>query len=189
MINLRKILVDIDEVICTSTLLDEMNKYLCTDYKLDDFHEYYIDDILGSDLKKEEFYKNLQNIDLYKDAKIFDNVIEILKKLSHQYEIYICSNCVMYCNKQNSGIFYKHKYDFLINNFPFIVPENFIFTGAKNLFNVDVQIDDCLDNLKGDVSIKLLFDSYHNRDITDDELFKLNIKRVHNWDEIADILL
>lgn len=79
LIYLKKILIDIDEVICTSSLLDEMNKFLGTDYKLDDFKKYYIDDILGSDLNKEIFYKTLQNIDLYKDAKIFDNVIEILK--------------------------------------------------------------------------------------------------------------
>ena len=76
---MKKILIDIDEVICTSSLLDEMNKFLGTDYKLDDFKKYYIDDILGSDLNKEIFYKTLQNIDLYKDARIFDNVIEILK--------------------------------------------------------------------------------------------------------------
>lgn len=79
LIYLKKILIDIDEVICTSSLLDEMNKFLGTDYKLDDFKKYYIDDILGSDLNKEIFYKTLQNIDLYKVAKIFDNVIEILK--------------------------------------------------------------------------------------------------------------
>lgn len=79
LIYLKKILIDIDEVICTSSLLDEMNKFLGTDYKLDDFKKYYIDDILGSDLNKEIFYKTLQNIDLYKDARIFDNVIEILK--------------------------------------------------------------------------------------------------------------
>ena len=186
---MKKLLIDIDEVICTSTLLDEMNKFLGTNYKLNDFHEYYIDDILGSDDNKTRFYKTLQNIDLYKDAELFDNVVEILKKLSLQFEIYICSNCVMYCNKKNSGIFYKHKYDFLIRNFLFIDQENFIFTGAKNIFKADVQIDDRLNNLTGDVPIKLLFDSYHNHDISEEELIKMNIKRVYNWKDIANILL
>ena len=95
----------------------------------------------------------------------------------------------MFCNKNNSGHFYKHKYDFLINNFPFIDPENFIFTGAKNIFKADIKIDDRLNNLKGEVTTKLLFDSYHNHDISDEELSQLNVKRVHNWNEIADILL
>ena len=186
---MKKLLIDIDEVICTSTLLDEMNKFLGTNYKLNDFHEYYIDDILGSDENKQKFYEKIQYIDLYHNATIMDNAVEVLKKLSTKYEIYICSNCVMFCNKNNSGHFYKHKYDFLINNFPFIDPENFIFTGAKNIFKADIQIDDRLNNLKGEVTTKLLFDSYHNHDISDEELSQLNVKRVHNWNEIADILL
>lgn len=186
---MKSLLVDVDEVICTSSLLGEMNKFLGTNYKLDDFHEYYIDDILGSDENKEKFYNSLKNIDLYENAIIMDNAVEVLKRLGIQYKIYICSNCVMYCNRNNSGIFYKHKYDFLIKNFPFIDPENFIFTGAKNLFKADVQIDDRISNLKGEVNTKLLFDSYHNHDISEEELSNLNVKRVHNWNEIASILL
>ena len=186
---MKKILIDIDEVICTSTLLDEMNKFLGTSYKLEDFHEYYIDDILGDDFNKEKFYSSVHNVDLYKYTYIFNNAAQDLEKLSQEYEIYICSNCVMYCNKNNSGIFFKHKYDFLIKNFPFIEPENFIFTGAKTIFKADIQIDDRLQNLGADVPVKLLFDSYHNHDIKDEVLSSMNVKRVHDWNEIADILL
>ena len=182
-------MVDVDEVICTSSLLDEMNKFLGTNYKLDDFHEYYIDDILGSDENKDKFYDSIKNVDLYENAIIMDDAKEVLEKLSKKYEICICSNCVMYRNEINSGIFYKHKYDFLIKNFPFLNPENFIFTGTKNLFKADVQIDDRLNNLQGDITTKLLFDSYHNRNISDEELSATGVKRIHNWKEIENILL
>ena len=54
---MQKLLVDIDEVLCQSTFLDEMNKFLKTNYKIDDFTEYYIDDALGTDENKQKFYK------------------------------------------------------------------------------------------------------------------------------------
>ena len=72
---MKSILIDIDEVLCTSSLLDEMNKFLGTNYKLDDFHEYYIDDILGSDENKQKFYEKIQYIDLYHNATIMDNAV------------------------------------------------------------------------------------------------------------------
>ena len=37
--------------------------------------------------------------------------------------------------------------------------------------------------------MKLLINAYHNRDISDEELAKKNIKRVDNWKEIEEILL
>lgn len=185
---MKKILIDIDEVLCQSTFLDEINKFLGTSYELDYFTEYYIDDILGSDDNKNKFYETLRNKDLYKSARIYDGVVETLKKLNEIYEIYICSACVMFCMPENSGIFFKHKFDFLINNFPFLNPDHFIFTGGKNIFKADVQIDDRLKNLQGEVGKKLLFTAYHNKTITDEELKKNNVIRVNNWQEIFEIL-
>ena len=186
---MQKLLVDIDEVLCQSTFLDEMNKFLKTNYKIDDFTEYYIDDALGADKNRQKFYKVLEDKDLYKNAKIYDGAIESLKKLNDYYEIYICSACVMFCMPEKSGIFFKHKYDFLIKNFPFLNPDRFIFTGAKNIFKADVQIDDRLSNLKGDVKTKILFTAYHNKNITTDELNKNNCIRCDNWQQIENLLL
>ena len=52
-----------------------------------------------------------------------------------------------------------------------------------------MQIDDRLPNLQGEVKTKLLFDAYHNRTITDEELQIQGVKRVKSWKEIEDILL
>ena len=186
---MRTLLVDIDEVLCQSTFLDEINKFLGTSYELDYFTEYYIDDILGSDENKEKFYKTIKNKDLYKNARIYDGAYEALKELSKEYEIYICSACVMFCMPRESGIYFKHKYDFLIKNFPFLNPDNFIFTGAKNIFKADVQIDDRLKNLRGEIGTKLLFTAYHNKTISDEELKENKIIRVNNWQEIKNLLL
>ena len=70
----------------------------------------------------------------------------------------------------------------------FLDPEKIIFTNSKNIFKADVQIDDRLPNLQGDVKIKLLFDAYHNRKISDEELIKNKVIRVKSWDEIEEIL-
>lgn len=184
-----KILIDIDEVICQSTFLDEINSFLGTNYELDFFTEYYIDDILGTDENKELFYKKIKDVDLYKNARIYEGAVDVLKELSEKYEIYICSACVMFCMPEDSGIYFKHKYDFLIKNFPFLNPDNFIFTSAKNIFKADIQIDDRLKNLQGEVETKLLFTAYHNKTITSEELKDKNIIRVNDWNDIKFILL
>ena len=186
---MKKLLIDIDEVLCQSTFLDEINKFLNTNFNLEDFKEYYIDGILGSHENKEKFYDKIKCVDLYSNARIFDDAVGTLKELNEKYDIYICSACVMACMPNDSGIYFKHKFDFLIKNFPFLDPNKFIFTGAKNLFNADIQIDDRLDNLQGNVEKKLLFTSYHNKNLTEAELKSQNIIRVNNWKEIKNILL
>ena len=186
---MKKLLIDIDEVICQSEFLDEMNKFLGTNYSIDDFKEYYIDDILGSDDNKMDFYNIIRNKDLYKNAHIYPGAVETLKDLNRKYQIYICSACVMFCMPEDSGIFFKHKYDFLIKNFPFLNPDNFIFTSAKNIFDADIQIDDRVKNLQGNIKTKLLFTAYHNKSISNEDLNKSNIIRVNSWLDIRKILL
>ena len=89
----------------------------------------------------------------------------------------------------------KHKYEFLRKELPFINPRNFIFTNAKNIINADVQIDDRLINLKNNnIRIKILFPSYHNKEISDQELIDNNVIRAGydwktGWNEVEKILL
>jgi 5'(3')-deoxyribonucleotidase len=52
-----------------------------------------------------------------------------------------------------------------------------------------IRIDDCMSNLNGSGSIKLLFTSWHNLSITNEELASKNIIRVNNWLDIANIVL
>ena len=186
---MKTLLVDVDEVICHPTLIDEINKFLHTNYRLTDFTEYYIDDVLGSDENKQKFYEIIKNKNMYEDAVLLDGVTDALKKLSKEYDIYICSACAMFCLLKESGIYFKYKYDFLIKNFPFLNPEHFIFTGGKNIFKADAMIDDRPKNLMGDIGTRIMMLSYHNRDISDEELKKNNIIKVSSWAEIENILL
>lgn len=184
----KTMLVDLDYVICYPGFLKILNDFCKTNYVEDDFTEYIIDDVIGPQEKIEEFYEYYLKQDGYKDAVVIKDAKEVLRRLSDTYDIHICSACVMYGAERKSAKLFKDKFDYIIKEFDFINPENIIFTNSKNIFNADVQIDDRLPNLLGNVKIKLLFDAYHNRDISDEELKKQNVIRVKTWKEIEKIL-
>lgn len=185
----KKLLIDLDYVICYPGFLTILNKFLGTNYKEEDFTDYIVDDIIGPQERKEEFYDFYLKHNGYDDAILMDNVKEVLQKLTEKYDIYICTACVMFGIELRSGKLYMDKFNYLIKEFPFLDPRKFIFTNSKNLFEADVQIDDRIHNLQGNVKLKLLYDAYHNQDIDEETLNKSNIRRVKGWKEIENILL
>lgn len=187
--NKKSLLIDLDYVICYPGFLTILNNFLGTNYKESDFKEYIIDDIINPKEKRQEFYEYYLKQDGYKDAVIMDNAKSILEKLNIKYDLYICTACVMFGIERKSSKLFKDKFEYLIKEFPFIDPEKIIFTNSKNIFDVDVQIDDRLQNLEGKSRLKLLFDAYHNKDIPNKELEEKGIIRVKNWMDIAKILL
>lgn len=185
--NKKKLLIDVDEVLCNSGFLPLVNEFKNTNYKIDDFTDYYLDDyVLSSGKEKQKFYLEKNSYDY---ATLLPNAYEVLEKLNRIYDIYICSACVMFCMIEQSGKFFMDKYNWLLKTFPFLDPNKFILTNSKNIFKADIQIDDRLSNLGGDISQKLLFTSYHNKNISDKELNILNIIRVNSWKDIEKILL
>lgn len=191
----KKLLLDVDEVICFSGFLEAVNEFMETNYVIDDFTDYYIDEAVVPSERMTEFNKFLNGRNMYENAHILPGAIETIKRLSEVYDIYICSSCVNPFDIAGSGRMFADKYNFLIENLPFIKPGNFIFTSAKHLFKVDVKIDDRLSNFEGDeVEVKILFPSYHNKDITDEELATAGVVRAGydwrtGWDNVLEILL
>lgn len=185
----KKILLDLDDVICEPGYLTLINKFLNTNYTLDDFDTYYLDDIIEDEEEKIKLNHFYLKHNLYDYAKVLPNAYDIMEKLSEKYDIYICSACIPILLKEKSGRCFVDKYNYLINNFPFLEPEKFIFTNSKNIIKADVQIDDRLSNLRNDTKIRLLFTSYHNKNISDEYLKEVGVIRVNNWLEVADILL
>lgn len=185
----KKILIDVDDCICENNFIDEINEFLGTKYKINDFTEFYMDYVIGSEEKKKEFYNQMKDKNLYNHARIFPNAVSVLKKLNEVYDVYICSSCVWRGIEKDSGVFFKQKFDFLVKNFPFLDPNKFIFTSAKNILKADIQIDDRHENMRGQTKMKIMFTAFHNRNIADSELKKLNIIRVNSWKEIGEMLL
>ena len=160
-----------------------------------DFTDYYIDEVIIPPERMDEFNKFINGRNMYENAYILPGAIETIKRLNEVYDIYICSSCVNPLDVKGSGRVFTDKYNFLLENLPFIKPSNFIFTSAKHLFKADIKIDDRLSNFEGDdIEIKILFPSYHNNDLTVDELTAVGVVRAgyswrKGWQEVEKMLL
>lgn len=173
----KDLLLDVDEVICFSGFLQAVNDFMGTSYKIDDFTDYYIDEVAIPKERFDEFNNFVNNRNLYENVDMLPNAVSTIKRLNERYNVFICSSCVNPFDIEGSGRLFKDKDDFLRKYLPFIKPGNYIFTSSKRLFKADVQIDDCLTNFDDDIPVRILFTSYHNKNITDEELKEKGIIR------------
>lgn len=178
----KNLLLDVDEVICFPGFLEAINEFLEADYVIDDFIDYYIDEVAVPKERFNEFNQFLNTRNLYQNAFILPDAVDTIRKLNERYDVYICSACINPFNINESGRAFKDKYEFLIKLLPFINPEHYIFTNSKHLFKADIIIDDRLPNLENDIPMRILFPSYHNQNITTEELEQKGILRAgYNW--------
>ena len=186
---MKKIMIDLDETICSPSYLKEVNKYLNTNYKYEDIKTYFVEDIIEEDKKQDFLDYFYQNVNVYDDAMILPDAIGVIEKLSHFYEIYIVSAFVDKRRIKESSIMAKYKYEWILKNMPFIDPKKIVLTGSKDIIMCDIKIDDKVGNLKGYGETKLLMDQLHNQKYSFEELTNLNIKRVYDWQQVEAILL
>lgn len=186
---MKKIMIDLDETICSPSYLKEVNKYLNTNYKYEDIKTYFVEDIIEEDKKQDFLDYFYRNVNVYDEAMILPDALGVIEKLSHFYEIYIVSAFVDKRRIKESGIMAKYKYEWILKNMPFIDPKKIILTGSKDIIMCDIKIDDKVSNLKGYGDTKLLMDQLHNQKYSFEELTNLNIKRVYDWQQIESILL
>lgn len=185
---MKKILIDMDDTILRDCYLEVVNKYLKTNYTYDDIDKYWVDDIVP--INKQQNYLNYfyNKINVYEYGTVQENAIQIIEKLTKYYDVLICSAYIDHRYLKGCSKILNHKHKWLVENLPFINPENFIFTNRKDVIPTDIKIDDKIENLKT-CDTKILITAYHNKEISNEELKEQNIIRVNNWDEIAEILL
>lgn len=184
---MKRIMIDMDNVITNPLFLEFINEFLGTNYKLDDLEEYYLQKLITKDSNK--FWNFINNKNLYEDIELFDDCYEVLEKLNKKYDLYIVT-AYIWGDSYDEFIVntLRDKYLFLREKLPFIRPEKYIFTINKNIMNFDVRIDDRLNNLAG-ADVKLLFSAWHNKNYSDTELKENNVIRVNNWKDVEKILL
>ena len=175
----KRIMVDMDDVITTGGFLHLINEYLKTNYTEDDFESFYMQDIVPN---KDEFFKWFKTHNMYDYCSLTPNVYEVLEKLSKNYEIFIGTSYIIRDIIKDTAFLLPQKYEFLINTFPFINPNNIIFLGNKRVLNCDIKIDDRIDNLDG-AKTKILFTAWHNKNISKDELSII----MKNYNEINEV--
>lgn len=185
---MKRLVIDLDDVItnCDGWFY-VLNKFLGTNYTENDIKTYYIQDLVP-DNKKKEYTQFFINYNTYDHCKLNDDCTEVLKELNEKYDVYICSAYIFRDDVMYSADALKYKFEFLMDRFPFMDPNKFIFLTNKSIIDCDIRIDDKINNLDN-AELKLLYTAYHNKDISDEELEKQGIKRVNGWKEIKEILL
>lgn len=186
---MKKLMIDLDETICQGGYLEAVNEYLKTDYKYTDIPHYYVEDVMDEEEKEKFLDYFYQNINIYTHAEIMPKALEVIETLSKYYEIYIVTAFVDKRRVKESSIMAKYKYEWILENMPYIDPKKIILTGSKDVIMCDIKIDDKVANLKGYGETKLLIDQLHNQKYSFEELEKLGIRRVYDWEQIRSILI
>lgn len=185
---MKRLLIDMDDVICENGFIRMVNDFLGTNYKAEDANSYFVNDLIPDD-KFEEWVKFFEEKNVYDYVNIVKDAPEVIEKLNKFYDIYIITAYIFRDKPEISGNQLKNKFDYLSKKLPFIDPKKFIFLSDKELVDADIRIDDSVDKLKGKAEMKLLFTAYHNKNIADDELKEKKLTRVNSWKEIEKILL
>ena len=153
-------MIDMDDVITTGNLNKYIEEFMDIKIDLNNItNYYYVQDLVES--KKEEFWKYVEDKDLYKGSPLFEDCYETLEKLSKVYDIYIVTSYLWTDGNDISGKNLGYKYYYLKEMLPFIDPSKYIFTTNKKLLHFDIKLDDKYENLENS-SKKILFNSWHN---------------------------
>lgn len=175
---MKRIAIDMDDVLAKTThiIIDRINSITTNSYT-------YQELLTGSDTYKKEFYQHyLEHNSFLWEPGFFENIpvnedaIEVVKKLSEQYEIFIVSAATEFPNSLKEKLIWMEKH------FPFITWKHIVFCGHKYMIQADYLIDDHEKNLYTFTGTPLLFTAPHNLHIND-------FKRVNNWKEVELLLL
>ena len=186
----KSIMIDMDEVIVTPRFNDFLTEFLGeVDYE--SLNGYYRQDLIKG--REEEFksiyqYKNLYKNDDNTFIEPLPNCVEVIKKLSEYYDIYIVTSYVWKEDIFDASYNLKYKNEYLKHFFPYINNNNIIYISDKSQIKFDIGIDDRPKNLIN-CDKKLLFTEFRNKKISDEELAKDNIIRVDSWLDIEKLLI
>ncbi|WP_229359358.1 5' nucleotidase, NT5C type [Flectobacillus major] len=173
---MKRIAIDMDDVLADTTLkiIAETNKRLGTAYTKEA--------ISNPEIAKEFYqqYYPLRNFlwekGFFRDLPVFDDAIDVVKKLQEQYEIFIVSAATEFPNSL------AEKLEWLEEHFPFIGWTHTVFCGHKYMIKADYLIDDHEKNLVKFEGKGLLFDAPHNGHLQE-------YTRVYSWKEVEGLLL
>ena len=106
---MQKIMIDLDETICSPTYLEEVNKYMKMDYQYTDIDTYFVEDIIPP-LEREKFLDYFyENANVYDHAYVFPEAIEVIRDLCQVYDVYIVSAFVDKRRPKESSKIYNSK--------------------------------------------------------------------------------
>lgn len=174
----RKLAVDIDNTIwdLITPWINYYNRRYNDNVKYEDITEYSFFDVIKN-ITRKEMLELLAENEFWSEVKPYSNSFEYLKKLNDEFELYIATS--------TSYKTPREKFDKLFTFFNFLSEDQLIVISKKQLLNVDILIDDCVDYLIGGNYTKILIDSPYNKDIADTSIIRVkDLKEAYEYLQI-----
>ena len=169
----QSIAIDMDEV-----LADTLKKVI-----------FQFNESAGMSLTKEDLYerklrteypehvdkldKLLLDRGFFRDLEVFPDAIRVVEQLTHHYDVYIATAAM------DVPTSFDAKYEWLLEHFPFLDPQHFIFCGNKGVVGTDYLIDDNPKQLAAFKGKGIMFNAAHN-------IHEEGFDRVHSWKEVEE---
>ncbi|WP_210135676.1 5'(3')-deoxyribonucleotidase [Staphylococcus sp. GDX8P80P] len=112
----------------------------------------------------------------FRNLKVMPHAQEVVEKLTEHYDVYIATAAM------DVPTSFHDKYEWLLEFFPFLDPQQFIFCGRKNIVKTDYLIDDNPRQLQIFEGEPIMFTASHN---VNEERFK----RVNGWKGVEAFFL
>lgn len=172
----KKIAIDMDEVLADTlgAIIDGVNERANLGITVESLNgqklkhvipEY--DGLVTEILREPGFFRHL---------KVMPNAQEVVEKLNEHYDVYIATAAM------DVPTSFHDKYEWLLEHFPFLDPQHFVFCGRKNIINADYLIDDNPRQLAIFEGESIMYTAVHNMNHHE-------YKRVNGWKDVEALFL
>ncbi|TDM12191.1 5' nucleotidase, NT5C type [Macrococcus lamae] len=114
--------------------------------------------------------------EFFRDLEVFPDAVRVVKRLTEHYDVYIATAAM------DVPTSFDAKYEWLLEHFPFLNPQNFIFCGNKGVVGTDYLIDDNPRQLRAFKGKGIMYNASHN-------INEKEFDRVHSWKEVEEYFL
>lgn len=172
----KKIAIDMDEVLADTlgAIIDGVNERANLGFTVESLNGQKLkhvipehDGLVTEILREPGFFRHL---------KVMPNAQEVVEKLNEHYDVYIATAAM------DVPTSFHDKYEWLLEHFPFLDPQHFVFCGRKNIINADYLIDDNPRQLAIFEGESIMYTAVHNMNHHE-------YKRVNGWKDVEALFL
>ena len=172
----KKIAIDMDEVLADTlgAIIDGVNERASLGITVESLNGQKLkhvipehDGLVTEILREPGFFRHL---------KVMPNAQEVVEKLNEHYDVYIATAAM------DVPTSFYDKYEWLLEHFPFLDPQHFVFCGRKNIINADYLIDDNPRQLAIFEGESIMYTAVHNMNHHE-------YKRVNGWKDVEALFL
>lgn len=172
----KKIAIDMDEVLADTlgAIIDGVNERANLGITVESLNGQKLkhvipehDGLVTEILREPGFFRHL---------KVMPNAQEVVEKLNEYYDVYIATAAM------DVPTSFHDKYEWLLEHFPFLDPQHFVFCGRKNIINADYLIDDNPRQLAIFEGESIMYTAVHNMNHHE-------YKRVNGWKDVEALFL